>query len=136
MAMDPNYERQRRLIEEATLGTVRARAKHAEEDRLAAEQGRADAKKNFNASEADRWPWGSYETKHLRMLAAAVKELWIRYVPGEPDTAPTNQQVIDWLVKRNVTQYVAEVMATIIRADGLKPGPRKQASGVPRTNGT
>lgn len=71
------------------------------------------------------WPWGRHETKLLRILAAAAVELWTRYDPSDPTTAPTNQQVIDWLKGQKVAERTAEVMATILRADGLPTGPRK-----------
>ena len=71
------------------------------------------------------WPWGDYETKLLGILAEAVDVFWIRYDPEDKSTAPTNSQVIAWLTKRGVARRMAEVMATILRADGLPPGPRK-----------
>jgi hypothetical protein len=76
---------------------------------------------------AGGWPWGSYETKLLRDLAAAAEHWWKNYDPSDPTTAPTNQQVIDWLTKERegVTPRAAASIATILRADGLSPGPRK-----------
>jgi hypothetical protein len=73
---------------------------------------------------AGGWPWGSYETRLLRHLAAAADRFWKNY-PSDPTTAPTNQEVIGWLVEHGVAQRTAEVMATILRADGLLTGPRK-----------
>lgn len=71
------------------------------------------------------WPWGTYETPLLRDLAAAVERLWVRYDPTDPTTAPTNEQVIQWLVeKRKVPQRVAEVMARILRAENAPKGRR------------
>jgi hypothetical protein len=75
-------------------------------------------------AEGPEWPWGSHETKLLRYLAAAAKKFWENYDPGDPTTAPTNQQVIDWLKTQGVAERNAEVMATILRADGLPTGPR------------
>lgn len=72
-----------------------------------------------------KWPWGDYETKLLRILAEAVDEFWTLYDPEDKSTAPTNSQVIAWLKERGVANRMAEVMATILRADGLPPGPRK-----------
>ncbi len=74
---------------------------------------------------AGGWPWGSHETELLRHLAAAADRFWKRYDPSDPTTAPTNQEVIDWLKQRGVSERTAEAMATILRADGLPPGPRK-----------
>lgn len=71
------------------------------------------------------WPWGRHETDLLRKLAAAAQRFWRNYDPADPTTAPTNQQVIDWLKGQGVSERTAEVMATILRADGLSTGPRK-----------
>jgi hypothetical protein len=71
------------------------------------------------------WPWGSYETKLLRSLGAAANKLWKNYDPEDPTTAPTNEQVTTWLMEQEgVTERTAEVIATILRADGLPTGPR------------
>lgn len=71
------------------------------------------------------WPWGRHETELLRKLAAAADRFWKNYDPSDPTTAPTNQQVIDWLKDQDVSVRNAEVIATILRADGLSTGPRK-----------
>lgn len=72
-----------------------------------------------------RWPWGNYETDLLRNLAAAAERFWRLYDPTDNTTAPTNQQVTDWLKQQGVAVRTAEIMATILRADGLPTGPRK-----------
>lgn len=72
-----------------------------------------------------KWPWGNYETKLLRELAAAAERFWTHYDPSDPSTAPTSKQVEKWLVDRAVALRTAQVMATILRADGLRSGPRK-----------
>jgi hypothetical protein len=72
-----------------------------------------------------RWPWGAHETELLRHMAEAGKKFWALYDPTDPSTAPTNKQIEDWLQARGVAIRIAEVMATILRADGLRPGPRK-----------
>lgn len=72
-----------------------------------------------------KWPWGYYETDLLRKLATAADRFWKLYDPADNTTAPTNQQVTDWLKKHGVADRTAEVMATILRADGLPTGPRK-----------
>lgn len=74
---------------------------------------------------AKRWPWGNHETKLLCYLAMAAERFWIRYDPQDPSTAPTNDQVIAWLKNKGVASRVSEVMAQILRADGLPAGPRK-----------
>ena len=71
------------------------------------------------------WPWGGYSTELLEELAAAARRFWVNYDPADPTTAPTNADVKNWLVDRGVGERNAEVMATILRADGLRPGPRK-----------
>lgn len=70
------------------------------------------------------WPWGRYETKLLLDLAEAAKRLWTLYDPSDPSSAPTNETVIEFLQNRGVSKRTAEVMATILRADGLPTGPR------------
>lgn len=72
-----------------------------------------------------KWPWGDYETELLRKLATAADRFWKLYDPADNTTAPTNQQVIEWLKQQGVADRTAEVMATILRADGLPTGPRK-----------
>jgi hypothetical protein len=71
------------------------------------------------------WPWGKHETKLLRKLADATEKFWKLYDPDDPSTAPTNQQVEKWLESEGVSKRVAEVMAQMLRADSLPPGPRK-----------
>lgn len=71
------------------------------------------------------WPWGRYETKLLRMLARAADRFWKNYDSSDPTSAPTNEQVIRWLLNEKVAKRTAEVIATILRADHLPTGPRK-----------
>lgn len=71
------------------------------------------------------WPWGNYETKLLRELAAAADKFWKNYDPADSTTAPTNEQVVSWLMGRGVAKRNAQIIATMLRADGLRPGPRK-----------
>jgi hypothetical protein len=73
--------------------------------------------------QSSRWPWGAYETKLLIELSEAARHFWTEYKPGLPATAPTNDEVRDWLIRRRVPQRKAEVMAQILRADDLPPGP-------------
>lgn len=74
---------------------------------------------------ANKWPWGSYETALLRQLADAAERFWNLYDATDPTTAPTNVQVVEWLEARGVSKRNAEVMASIMRADGLPTGPRR-----------
>ena len=79
-------------------------------------------------SKAGRWPWGNHHTKLLGHLEAAAKEFWVQYDPANVKaTAPKNDTVINWLVtERDVSHTVAGAMATILRIDGLRVGPRKE----------
>ncbi|MGH8647192.1 MAG: hypothetical protein ACREX4_23140 [Gammaproteobacteria bacterium] len=74
---------------------------------------------------SSNWPRGDYETELLRKLAQAGTKFWRLYDPSDPSTAPTNEQVSKWLEDEGVSKRVAEVMAQILRADGLPTGPRK-----------
>ena len=73
------------------------------------------------------WPWGKHNTELLGHLEAAAKEFWVNYDPANAKaTAPKNETVIKWLVtERKVSETVATSMATMLRPDGLKTGPRK-----------
>ncbi len=78
---------------------------------------------------AHRWPWGTYETDLLRKLHAAVERYWVKYDAGDPSTASNSDDVVDWLRSQKVggkpiAQRVSEVIAQVIRADGLRTGPR------------
>ncbi|TXH69868.1 MAG: hypothetical protein E6Q88_08965 [Lysobacteraceae bacterium] len=93
----------------------------------------ADEVRKFSALDRARgssgavhsWPWGMHETKLLKKLAEAAKKYWGLYDPGDPSTAPENETVVQWLKSQGVAERNAQVMATMLRADGLKPGRRK-----------
>jgi hypothetical protein len=71
------------------------------------------------------WPWGQYDTRLLRALAAAVEHFWSSYDPAYPATAPPSAEVEAWLKDRQgVSTREAKIIAQIIRADNLPPGPR------------
>lgn len=72
-----------------------------------------------------KWPWGEHETKLLRELAAAANKFWKNYDPTDPTTAPTNEQVSSWLIEHGVAKRSAELIATMLRDDDLRPGPRR-----------
>lgn len=75
---------------------------------------------------AANWPWGAYHTELLGHLEAAARTFWVLYDPSEPSTAPTNEMVSRWLRdERGVSREKADAIASILRADGLKPGPRR-----------
>lgn len=71
------------------------------------------------------FPWGTHSTKLLTKLSEAAHKFWSLYDPNDPSTAPTNEQVQTWLISEGVKERNAEVMATILRADGLATGRRK-----------
>ena len=70
------------------------------------------------------WPWGEYETELLRKLADAAGRYWTKYDPSDPTTADTNETVAEWLISQGVSKRVSEVMAQILRVNGLRTGPR------------
>lgn len=72
-----------------------------------------------------KWPWGNHETELLRHLSAAAEKFWTLYDPEDITTAPTNEQVTEWLVSEGVSKRIAEAIAQILRTDGLRTGPRK-----------
>jgi len=79
-----------------------------------------------NKNSPTKWPWGKHETKLLQHLEAAANRFWVNYDSTDPSTAPINQDVSTWLqTHRAVSKSMADSMATILRADGLKTGPRK-----------
>ena len=82
---------------------------------------------NFaDKNNSTKWPWGEYETKLLQHLEAAAIRFWVKYDPTDPSTAPVNQDVSTWLQDhRALSKSMADSIATILRVDGLKTGPRK-----------
>lgn len=66
-----------------------------------------------------------HSTQLLEHLAAAAERFWKNYDPTDYTTAPTNETVAAWLMERGVAGRVADIMAQILRADGIPPGPRK-----------
>lgn len=82
------------------------------------------AKKALQAG-GSKWPWGDYETELLRLMAEVTTHLWSSYDPSDRDTAPTNAQVSGWLKKKGVSERTADVIASILRADGLPQGRRR-----------
>ena len=75
-------------------------------------------------SSGSLFPWGSHHTKLMGLLFAATAKFWKYYDPDDPSTAPTNSSIEKWLVIKGVSPRVAQAMATIMRADGLKTGRR------------
>ena len=76
-----------------------------------------------------RWPWGAHQTKCLEHLEAAAVKFWKNYEPLDPTTASTNETVSTWLQDEcGVSERMAEAIASMLRADNLKPGPQKKVS--------
>lgn len=74
----------------------------------------------------EHWPWGDHHTEQLGHLSAAAKRFWKLYDPSDIGTAPTNREISEWLVKeRKVSRTMADAMASILRIDGLRTGPRE-----------
>lgn len=69
--------------------------------------------------------WLNHETTKLTALRLAANRFWGNYDPKDRSTAPKNADVADWLRKTHaIPASVAEQMASILRPDDLKPGPR------------
>ena len=66
-----------------------------------------------------------HSTRLLVNLEAAAERFWKNYDPDDHTTAPTNETVSAWLRSRGVASRVADIMAQILRAEGIPPGPRK-----------
>ena len=76
-------------------------------------------------SEKVTYPWGNYSTKYLEKLSEAAIRFWVSCDdPTNPQSAPTNEQVENWLISQNISKNLAQAMATILRADNLKTGKR------------
>ena len=83
---------------------------------------------NLNSSQTslNKWPWGSHHTEALGHLEAAASRFWKLYDTADQSTAPTNEMVAEWLRdERGVSKEKAYAIASILRADGLKTGPRR-----------
>jgi hypothetical protein len=70
-----------------------------------------------------RWP--AHETKKLTALRLAAVKFWSNYDPAQPDTAPKNETVVDWLQREHgIGATPAAEMASILRPESLRTGPR------------
>ena len=80
----------------------------------------------LDSNRQGHWPWGNHHTKHLGYLEAAARRFWTNYDPSDPTTACTNEEIADWLrANHGISKNMAEAIASMLRADGLKTGPRK-----------
>lgn len=76
------------------------------------------------------WPWGTYQTEMLALLAEAVERFWVRFDPNEPDTAPDSKtDVIPWLRSKGLSNNMAEAIATIIRPKNIPAKGRPKKPG-------
>jgi hypothetical protein len=72
-----------------------------------------------------KWPWGNHDTPALMALLDAAKQWWSTYDPADFSTAPRNKEVESWLIsEKGQPKRIAEAMATILRAEGVRTGPR------------
>lgn len=79
-----------------------------------------------NRCQENHWPWGTHHTAALGDLEAAAHRFWALYDSNDPSTAPTNEMVAGWLrAERGTSKEKAAAIASILRADGLRPGPRR-----------
>lgn len=117
------YRPNARLPKNALL-VVKASALAAFEQAITDAQKEKTRAISYGSVSSASYPWGAHNTKLLTLLSQAAMRFWQLYDPVDPTTAPTNEQVKDWLVEKNVPERTAEVMATILRADGLKMGRR------------
>lgn len=82
------------------------------------------AEPTTNKTNERRWPWGDHHTELLGHLEDAARRFWMNVDPTDNTTAPTNETVSEWLQKRGVSKRMADMMASMLRADGLPTGPR------------
>lgn len=80
-----------------------------------------------SGSPAPKWPWGDRSTELLDHLVEA-SNLWKDYDSSNPASAPTQEEVVEFLGKRKwkgklISGRVAKVMAQLLQADDLRPGP-------------
>ncbi|RDD83731.1 hypothetical protein DVJ77_00895 [Dyella tabacisoli] len=61
----------------------------------------------------------------MELLADAATQWWSTYDPDEPNTAPTNNAVIEYLTSIGASTKLADSIASILRADDLRTGRRK-----------
>jgi hypothetical protein len=63
------------------------------------------AKTPLKPSPNGKWPWGNHTTKNLEHLEAAAQEWWAKW-DGTPRAAPTNEDVINWLVDERIASIL------------------------------
>ena len=90
-----------------------------------------DAFKNLHSANFGKPPpptsarWPAHETKKLTALRLAAVKFWSNYDPTQPDTAPKNETVAEWLqLEHGIGATPAAEMASILRPESLRTGPR------------
>ena len=94
-------------------------------DALTARVNELEAQIAAMGNTSNKWPWGEHETDLLRKLESAARRFWVNYDSTDHSTAPTSGEVAKWLNERGVADRVAEIMAQILRAEGIPKGPRR-----------
>jgi hypothetical protein len=83
-----------------------------------------------NLNQIRKWPWGDHDTELLQHLAKAAKKWWVRYDASDISTATPSKDVAAWLQaqttsdRKPIAKRTAEIMAQILRPDGLRTGPK------------
>lgn len=82
-----------------------------------------------------RWPWGHHETELLRVFAE-IGEHWRLvadggpYDPANESSAPKLAVIEPLLIDRGISEKVRQAMFTILRPDGIRPGPRRRKAAA------
>lgn len=77
-------------------------------------------------SEHGHWPWGAYETPHLKAFAEAGKEFFGKPIPRGSE--PKSESIVEFLMDMDVPKHMAEMMARILRDPKTPAGPRRDPS--------
>jgi hypothetical protein len=83
-----------------------------------------------NLNQIRKWPWGDHDTELLQHLAKAANKWWVHYDASDITTATRSKEVEEWLRAQTtsngkpIAKRTAEIMAQILRPDGLRTGPK------------
>lgn len=64
-------------------------------------------------------PYYGHKSDGLDYVDIAIKQLWSTFDPDDPNTAPTQKEVIDYLIKQGATQNMAKAVNLILRPRDL-----------------
>lgn len=84
-----------------------------------------------STSDSTKWPWGTHETNLLRCLEAVAKRWWADYEPDQPNSAPRNVDIDEWIqadFAPSMTKNMREAVITILRADSAPVGRRPKGA--------